>query len=82
LTGLYGDLSAKGKKGGKNAPAAAQLTQEEQDKLRDNQEKKDAILSEINYEATLFGVFLVNLIHLASFIFMSFVVVRFWSTNW
>ena len=45
-------------------------------------EKRMAIMSEINYEATFFGLWFINLLHLATFLFMSFVVLRFWNTTW
>ena len=40
------------------------------------------MFSEINKEATVFGLFLVNASFLASWVFLSFVVVRFWPTSW
>ena len=45
-------------------------------------EKRLSILSNINYEATFYGVWTVNLMCLGSFLFMSFVVLRFWSIRW
>ncbi|TNV72061.1 hypothetical protein FGO68_gene7770 [Halteria grandinella] len=45
-------------------------------------EKRQAVIAEINKEATLFGLWLVNASFLFSWVFFSFVVVRFWPTNW
>lgn len=46
-----------------------------------NDKKRLAIMSEITYEATLFGLWFVNLAYIASFLFMSFIVLRFSSTG-
>eukprot|EP00347_Sterkiella_histriomuscorum_P011174 403373465 len=46
-----------------------------------NERKRQSIMSEINYESTFFGLWFINLVYLASFVFFSFVVVRFWSTG-
>ncbi len=43
--------------------------------------KRMAVMGEINFESTLFGLWFVNLAHIMSFVFMSFVVCRFWSTT-
>ena len=44
--------------------------------------KRSAVLSEIVNEATLYGLWLVNASFLISWVFFSFVVVRFWPTSW
>ncbi len=40
------------------------------------------IQKEINFEATTFGLWFVNLTYLACFTFFSFIVLRFLSTSW
>jgi predicted glycosyl hydrolase (DUF1957 family) len=59
------------------------LNEEEDDtKAVEKSIRKAAIVKDINYEASLFGVWVVNGTYLLSFIFMSFVVFRFSSTTW
>ena len=72
LIGLYGDSKKKG----------AKLTPEEEAKAEENEEKRLKIINEINAEATKYAVWVCNLSHLAAFVFMSFVVIRFWPTAW
>ncbi|CDW84743.1 UNKNOWN [Stylonychia lemnae] len=54
---------------------------ENQEDIKANQQMRLSIMKEINYESTLYGLWLVNLVYIFSFIFMSFVVLRFWSTG-
>jgi hypothetical protein len=68
LIGLFTETKKKG--------------EEEEKKVMDNKIKRFTIMKEINKEATLYGLWLGNITYLISFVFMSFVVFRFWSTSW
>ena len=68
--GLYTEKSSK----------KAEISKEEEQIIEHNKARRHGIMGEINQEATLYGLWLVNAIYLISFVFMSFVVFRFQTT--
>ena len=76
LSGLGG---AKDKN--KKKPASTSEKPLENEDQNNIEAKRLAIMSEINYESTMFGLWLISLIYLSSFCFTSFVVLRFWPTG-
>ncbi len=74
------DILADSKK--KKKAANNQPKQEEDEEDEQKEEKKFSILSCINREATLYGIWTSNLMFMAFFLFFSFIMFRHFSTSW
>jgi len=55
--------------------------QEQKPEEANEEERKGKVLSDINYESTLFGVWVTNFWYVVCFLFVSFVIMRTWSTE-